>query len=111
MQEVCDQALKYMQETKAYLHPDISLALFAKEIKIPQRTLSRAINGYLGYNFFEFINRMRIEEAKRLLLELDVKDYNIDSVYSDCGFRSRSTFFLVFKKMTGKSPVAWLEDK
>lgn len=111
MQEVCDQALKYMQETKAYLHPDISLALFAKEIKIPQRTLSRAINGYLRYNFFEFINRMPIEEAKRLLLELDVKDYNIDSVYSDCGFRSRSTFFLVFKKMTGKSPVAWLEDK
>ena len=90
---------------------DISLAIFAKEINIPQRTLSRSINGCLGCNFFEFINRMRVEEAKRLLLQLDVKDYNIDSIYTDCGFRSRSTFFLVFKKVTGKSPVAWLRER
>ena len=111
MNEVCERASRYLEESKAYLRPDISLAIFAKEINIPQRTLSRSINGCLGCNFFEFINRMRVEEAKRLLLQLDVKDYNIDSIYTDCGFRSRSTFFLVFKKMTGKSPVAWLRER
>mgnify|MGYP003290142282 CR=1 FL=1 len=111
MNEVCERASRYLEESKAYLRPDISLAIFAKEINIPQRTLSRSINGCLGCNFFEFINRMRVEEAKRLLLQLDVKDYNIDSIYTDCGFRSRSTFFLVFKKLTGKSPVAWLQER
>lgn len=111
MKEVCEYASKYMEENKAYLRADISLALFAKEINISQRTLSRAINGYMGCNFFEFVNRMRIEEAKRLLLMLNVKDYNIESIYTECGFRSRSTFYMVFKKMTGKSPVAWLEDR
>ena len=111
MKEVCERASRYLEDSKAYLRPDISLAIFAKEINIPQRTLSRSINGCLGCNFFEFINRMRVEEAKRLLLQLDVKDYNIDSIYTDCGFRSRSTFFLVFKKLTGKSPVAWLQER
>ena len=109
MKEVCERASQYMQATKAYLRPDISLALFAKEANIPQRTLSRAINGYLGCNFFEFVNRMRIEEAKRLLHQLKTSDFNIDSIYADCGFRSRSTFFMVFKKMTGKTPAAYLE--
>ena len=111
MKEVCEKASQYMAESKAYLRPDISLALFAREINIPQRTLSRAINGSLGCNFFEFVNRMRIEEAKRLLRDLRTSDFNIDSIYSDCGFRSRSTFFMVFKKMTGMSPAAWLEGR
>ncbi len=111
MTEICERASRYLEESKAYLRPDISLAIFAKEINTPQRTLSRSINRCMGCNFFEFINRMRVEEAKRLLLQLDVKDYNIDSIYTNCGFRSRSTFFLVFKKMTGKSPIAWLQER
>ncbi len=111
MKEVCECASNYMDETKAFLRPDISLALFAKEINIPQRTLSRAINGYMKCNFFEFVNRMRIEEAKRRLVQLKASDFNIDSIYADCGFRSRSTFYMVFKKMTGMSPAAWLEER
>lgn len=111
MKEVCESASRYMEETKAYLRYDISLALFAKEMNLSQRTLSRAINGYLKCNFFEFVNRMRVEEAKRLLLKLEIKDYNIDSIYTHCGFRSRSTFFMVFKKVTGKTPVVWLQQR
>lgn len=111
MKDICESASRYMEESKAYLRPDISLAIFAKEIKIPQRKLSLAINGYLKCNFFEFVNRMRIEEAKHLMQKLDTSNLNIDSIYADCGFRSRSSFYMVFKKMTGKTPVAWLEDR
>ena len=111
MREVCDRASRYMLESGAYLRSDISLALFAKEVNIPQRTLSRAINGCLGCNFFEFVNRMRIEEAKRRLCELNSSDFNIESIYTDCGFRSRSTFYMVFKKMTGETPAKWLEEQ
>ena len=111
MREVCERAALRLRETRAYLHPDISLALFAKEMGVSQRTLSASINGYLHYNFFEFINRMRVEEAKRCLLELETSGYNIDSVYAECGFRSRSTFFLVFKKLEGKTPAAWLREQ
>ncbi len=111
MKEICERASRYMEETKAYLRPDISLALFAKEINISQRKLSQAINSYLKCNFFLFVNRMRIEEAKHLMQKLDTSDYNIDSIYADCGFRSRSSFYMVFKKMTGKTPVSWLENR
>lgn len=111
MKEVSESALRYMEESKAYLKPDITLAIFAKQAGIPQRTLSKAINGSLGYNFFEFVNRLRVEEAKKRLKELKISDYNIDSIYPECGFRSRSSFFMVFKKITGKTPAAWLDEK
>lgn len=70
MQAICKQASDYAVSTKAYLRPDISLALFAKEANISQRTLSRAINSCLRRNFFEFINEMRVEEVKRRLMKL-----------------------------------------
>lgn len=111
MREICDRVSHYLSDTKAYLRPDISLSVLAKETGISSRNLSRSINAYLCRNFFEFINEMRVEEAKQRLLALETSGYNIDSVFTECGFRSRSTFFLVFKKIEGKSPAAWLKER
>ncbi len=111
MKKVCERATEYAVSSKAYLRHDLNLAFFAHEIGVPQRTLSRSINSYLGLNFFDFINNMRVEEVKKKLIASDSGKYSIDGIYSECGFRSRSTFFLVFKKLVGKSPAAWLEEE
>ncbi len=110
MQDICDTATHYLIETKSYLDPEISLASLAKAISIPARNLSRSINSHMNKNFFEFINTMRVEYVKERLMELSTSEYNIDSIYSECGFRSRSSFFQVFKKVTGKTPAAWLSE-
>ncbi len=110
MKEICDLAIRHLTSTESYLNPEISLTSLAKEISVPQRNLSCSINSYLDCNFFEFINGMRVEFAKKRLLELSTSEYNIDSIYPECGFRSRSSFFQVFKKMTGKTPAAWLSE-
>ena len=34
----------------------------------------------------------------------------VDSLYEECGFRTRSTFFLAFKKVEGLSPAQWLNS-
>lgn len=111
MREICDRASQYLADSRAYLRPDLSLATLSRETGIPQRNLSRSINSFLRRNFFEFINEMRVEEAKRRLLKLEISDYNIDSVHTGCGFRSRSTFFIAFKKSEGKSPAVWLKEQ
>lgn len=107
MKNLCDKVVDYLKESKVYLRPDLSLAVLAIELGVSQRNLSRSINTYLNKNFFELINELRVEEAKRKILELDTSDYNIESIYTECGFRSRSTFFLVFKKITGITPSVW----
>ncbi len=110
MQEICNLATEHLTSTRQFLDSDITLASLAKDISVPARNLSRSINSYLNRNFFEFINAMRVEYAKERLLELSTSEYNIDSIFSECGFRSRSSFFQVFKKMTGKTPAAWLSE-
>jgi len=110
MKSICSQVKEYLESTKAYLRSDLSLATLSQETGIPQKNLSRSINSHLNCNFFELINRMRIEEAKRQLLDLETSGYKIDSIYEGCGFRTRSTFFLAFKKAEGISPAQWLKS-
>ena len=104
-----EQANNYIEEHKSYLRADITLAALASDMGVSQRLLSRAINVCCNYNFFEYINSKRVDHAKQLLLSHDTSAYSIESVYSECGFRSRSTFFHVFKKLSGCTPKQWLK--
>ena len=108
MREICDRVTEYLQTSKAYLDPDFSIHALAGATDIGRKNISAAINGGLGQNFFEFINSLRVGEAKRRLLEQGF-EYTADSVYPDCGFRSRSVFYSSFKRLEGVSPVRWLK--
>lgn len=110
MIEICSRVKEYLEATSAFLRKDLTLSMLSREIGISQKLLSRSINGYLKRNFFELINEMRVEEAKRKLLLPENAGYTIDSIYEECGFRTRSTFFLAFKKVEGKPPSQWLNS-
>ncbi|MDC1809365.1 helix-turn-helix domain-containing protein [Bacteroides uniformis] len=98
----------YLKESQAFKQADFSLAALSVATGISQKMISRSINGYANKNFFDLINGMRIEEAKRLMQNLQ-NNYTIESVFGECGFRSRSTFYLVFKKFENTTPTGWLK--
>jgi AraC-like DNA-binding protein len=108
MKDICDRVTEYLQTSKAYISPDFSINTLSIETGIHHRSISTAINGYMHRNFFDLVNEMRIEEAKRLLLNLN-SDYTTDSVYPECGFRSRSAFFAAFRKFAGATPTQWVK--
>lgn len=98
----------YLKESQAFKQSDFSLAALSVATGISQKMISRSINGYANKNFFDLINGMRVEQAKRLMLDLH-NNYTIESVAGECGFRSRSTFYLVFKKFENMTPAGWLK--
>ncbi|MDR3094986.1 MAG: AraC family transcriptional regulator [Bacteroidales bacterium] len=110
MKEICDTVIQYLQTAEAYKNCDLSLAMLSMEIKIHSRNISTAINGYLHKNFFELVNGMRIEEAKRQLMELNTSNYSINSISAVCGFQSHTSFFRVFRKFEGTTPAQWLRN-
>ena len=110
MRDICSQVKEYLETTNAFLRKDLSLSILSRETGIYQKLLSRSINEYLKQNFFELINEMRVEEAKRRLLLPENAGHTVDSLYEECGFRTRSTFFLAFKKVEGLSPAQWLNS-
>jgi AraC-like DNA-binding protein len=108
MKEVCDKVMNYLTSTGAYTNPAFSLSMLSVGTNISPTNLSRSIKGYLNKNFFDIINEMRIEEAKKILRSHGDK-YKIDGVYADCGFHTRATFYSAFKKIEGKTPTQWLK--
>ena len=94
---------KYMSEEKPYLYSNLTVEQLARKMEVQPRELSRAINQGLGKNFFEFISRYRIEEAKRQLDDA-TNTNNILQIMYESGFNSKSVFNTAFKKATGKTP-------
>ena len=96
--------LELMEREKPFLDPEITLPKLAQALEIPVAHLSRVINDLLGRNFYEFINRYRVEEAKRRLAAPDAGRDKLIAIAMECGFNSLATFNRVFKEMAGRTP-------
>ena len=66
--------------------------------------LSKRFNTEMGMNIREYVNQLRIEEAKRLLL---TTEDTISEIASTVGFDNISYFSTVFKRLSGASPADW----
>lgn len=93
-----------IRKRKTYMDPDITLDKLADSLGIFPRDLSMLINRHFGVNFYEFINRYRIEEAKKMLIDPKYKNTTITDVYLAVGFNSKSVFYTFFKKFEGITP-------
>ena len=99
-----------MMEEKPYLEPMLTIHGLSERTSIPVRHLSWVINKSLNQNFFDFISNYRIEETKRLLLEPESQKYSILGIALEVGFRSKSSFNLLFKKKTGLTPTEFRQN-
>jgi AraC-like DNA-binding protein len=95
---------QYMQSTKPFLAPELTLDQLALQLSLKPRELSRVINDRLGQNFYDFINRYRIQEASRLLTNPKDRKITVLEVLYEVGFNSKSSFNTLFKKYTGLTP-------
>jgi AraC-like DNA-binding protein len=99
--------LDRFKKDKLYLIPDISLQEAANKLKISKTKLTQYIKD-AGYdNFYIFINQYRVERSKMLLSKMP-ENYVIESVINQSGFKARSTFYRVFKEITGETPSGYI---
>lgn len=90
---------------KYYLETGITIEDLAQKLQIGRTALSNFINREEGINFNTWINRMRIEDAKQLLM--DNPDYSIVIVSEMVGYTEQANFSRQFKLITGESPLVW----
>ena len=89
----------------AYCHKGITMTHVAEQLGTNRTYLSRYINSYYGCNFNTWLNRLRIDEAKRLLV--DSPTLSMEQVSRQLGFTSKSQFMSAFKAQEGFTPGQW----
>lgn len=92
-----EQLLSYLRENYML---DISLDELAEKASVSTYTLSRAFKETLGVNFIEYLTQIRLERAKELLVESDMK---INGIAEKVGYQP-SYFNRIFKKAVGMTP-------
>ncbi len=105
-----DKLSLLMTSEKHYLDETLSLPKLAEKMQISVHNLSYLLNEGFGENFFQFVNKYRIEEAKSLLISPKYEQLSMVGIAFESGFSSKTTFNTTFKKITGISPSEFLSD-
>lgn len=95
---------KGINQLRLHLESQVNLERFAEQVGIRPRELSTIINDHYQQNFFEFINRQRVEEAKRLLASPECAGDTVLDILYKSGFNSQSAFHRFFKRIVGMTP-------
>lgn len=93
---------KMLEYIDKNIKEDISLLSLSKEFGYSKEHLSRLLNKVLGVGFLDYVNGLRVKEAKKLLDKKDGRSV-LEIAYA-CGFNSANTFYRAYKKAYGISP-------
>ncbi|OPH57135.1 hypothetical protein BC351_25020 [Paenibacillus ferrarius] len=80
---------------------DITLDIMADKLHITRSYLSTYFKEKTGTNFVDYVNSVRIDKAKKLLLNPDIR---IQDIAQFAGYQNINSFNRMFKKSTGFTP-------
>jgi len=83
-------------------------SMVAAEMGMSLRKLNRMSRAELGHSVLDEISRLRVEEAKRLMIETGDK---LATVAAASGFCNASYFSKVFRQVVGVSPREWRDGQ
>jgi len=99
-----ERAIEYID--KNYFDPDLSLKTVADYVHTNSSYLCVLIKQFNLISYIDYLNRIRMENAKILLQNNAIKTYEIAF---DVGFNSSQYFASCFKKYTGLTPSEYRE--
>lgn len=106
-QKLAERITSLLDLEKVYHESTYSRSDLARELGVPEATVTRVIGNFFNKSFPQLLNERRIEDAKRLLLETDA---NIKTVAQEVGFNSLPSFNRVFKELTANSPSEYRKN-
>lgn len=102
------EALNQLMKTdKLYRESELKLETLATKLDMPKHYVSQVINQHYQVNFFQYINLLRIDEAKQLLTTADKKALNIIEIAYAVGYNTKNTFNTAFRRIVGVTPTEY----
>lgn len=94
-----------MNEKKIFLNPSLTIEDLARELGTNRTYVSKFVNLTYGVPFRDYLNNLRMDFAKQLML--DEPDAVLDYISSSSGYNTLSQFIRKFKEVEGVTPTAW----
>ncbi len=106
--ELFNDIIEAIAETKCFKQKEFTIVDLSSIVDIHYGKLSRIIKYKTNSNFSTFINKHRIEEAKRVMEnKARMKGITLEVLASEVGFKAESTFYNSFKKFEGTTPAKY----
>lgn len=105
IKEIAEEAKRLLKES---FHKKCELNRELQNLGVSRRRMAKIFKDEYGVTMFEYMDKLRLAEAKRLLS--DTNDEIIDIAYT-IGFGSLSSFYRFFKNNTGLSPAAYRREQ
>lgn len=104
-----DNLLRLFTEEKIYKNPDLKITHLSEYLNTNRTYISKHINTEFSCTFSDFVNRHRVEEAKKLLSNDATKNYSLNYISENSGFGSMGSFMRVFRDSQGITPGQYRE--
>ncbi|CAM3629302.1 MULTISPECIES: helix-turn-helix domain-containing protein [Saccharibacillus] len=91
-----------------YGDPDFSLTQISEAFGGNAKTISRIFKEEIGEKFVDYLTRLRMEEAKRLLVETDE---SVQGIAEKVGYLYPMSFIRVFKKIENLTPGEYRKER
>lgn len=99
-----EQAVAYIQENYA---TDLNMAVVSNHVSMNYSLFSYAFKEYTGKNFVNYLKELRVNEAKRLLAETDLR---VIEISQRVGYENEKHFMKIFKSVSGVSPTEYRKN-
>ena len=103
------ERLQVWIEEKKFLKEGITILTLCVELSTNRTYLSQYINSTYNCSFRDFIAKLRVQEAKKMLSTILAKD--ISEIATNTGFSSTSNFYRSFKKIENITPANYRKQQ
>lgn len=100
--EEYDRIATFMGEN--YTTKSLTAGMVAEQVGVSSAKVSQLIHSFRGQSYNQFLNSLRLKEAKRLLRETD---RNVSDISSHVGYGYVNSFNRVFKEFEGTTPLEY----
>ncbi len=104
--DIIHKATRYIKQNHA---DSITLDDVAKHVYLSTSYFCKIFNKEMGEGFSSYLNKVRVEQSKKLLLS--DKHRNLTDIAGAVGFGDQSYFIKVFRKYVGVSPGEYRKGK
>lgn len=105
------RGLVKLERKEAYLKSDFKLVFVAKKLNTNTAYLSQYFNQVLQKSFSEYTQELRINFVlHKLRNSSQFRNFTLQAIAQEVGYKDATTFVKVFKKQTGLSPNYYIEN-